>query len=112
MIELAIDELDKTSGGDPNLGSYVYRDDPGGWGIYVPQPPDPPTPHNPGVSAGSSAPSRSACSAEKYKISYDWLLCGDLKGLARMEQRRKDAESAALHPAGSQPFPESFLWPR
>jgi hypothetical protein len=67
MIELAIDELDKISGGDPNLGSYVYRDGPGGWGIYVPQPPDPPTPHNPGVSAGSSAPSRSACSARSTK---------------------------------------------
>jgi hypothetical protein len=41
---------------------------------------------------------------EKHKISYDWLLCGDLKGLARMEQRRKDAESAASHPAGAQGY--------
>lgn len=37
----------------------------------------------------------------KHKISYDWLLCGDLKGLARMEQRRKDAEAMASHPGGA-----------
>jgi hypothetical protein len=26
---------------------------------------------------------------QKYKVSYDWLLCGDLWGLARMERERK-----------------------
>jgi hypothetical protein len=40
----------------------------------------------------------------KHKISYDWLLCGDLKGLSRMEQRRKDAEAAASHPGGAQGY--------
>jgi bacteriocin-like protein len=53
MNELTIDELDKVSGGDPNLGGYVYRDGPGGLGLYVPPPPPPPPTHNPGVSAGS-----------------------------------------------------------
>ena len=41
---------------------------------------------------------------EKHKISYDWLLCGDLQGLARMEQRRKDAQAAASHPGGAQGY--------
>jgi hypothetical protein len=41
---------------------------------------------------------------KKHKISFDWLLCGDLKGLARMEQRRKDAEAAASHPGGAQGY--------
>jgi hypothetical protein len=41
---------------------------------------------------------------EKHKIRYDWLLCGDLRGLARMEQRRKDAEAAASHPGGAQGY--------
>jgi hypothetical protein len=41
---------------------------------------------------------------EKYKISYDWLLCGDLQGLAHMEQRRKDAEAVASHPGGAQGY--------
>ena len=40
----------------------------------------------------------------KHKISHDWLLCGDLKGLARMEQRRKDAEAMASHPGGAQGY--------
>lgn len=40
----------------------------------------------------------------KHEISYDWLLCGDLKGLARMEQWRKDAEAAASHPGGAQGY--------
>ena len=40
----------------------------------------------------------------KHEISYDWLLCGDLKGLARTEQRRKDAEAAASHPGGAQGY--------
>jgi hypothetical protein len=29
--------------------------------------------------------------AEKHKISLDWLLCGDLHGLARMTKRQKEA---------------------
>jgi hypothetical protein len=41
---------------------------------------------------------------EKHKVSYDWLLCGDLKGLSRMEQRRKVAEAAASHPGGAQGY--------
>jgi len=41
---------------------------------------------------------------EKYKISYDWLLCGDLQGLAHMEQRRKDAAAVASHPGGAQGY--------
>jgi hypothetical protein len=41
---------------------------------------------------------------EKHKISNDWLLCGDLQGLARMEQRRKDAQAAASHPGGAQGY--------
>src|ERR1700728_4501772 len=28
---------------------------------------------------------------KKHKVSFDWLMCGDLKGLARMEQKRKQA---------------------
>ena len=37
---------------------------------------------------------------EKHKVSYDWLLCGDLKGLARMERERKQAAAAASHSGG------------
>lgn len=37
---------------------------------------------------------------EKHKVSADWLLCGDLKGLARMEQQRKQAAAAASHSDG------------
>jgi hypothetical protein len=28
---------------------------------------------------------------EKHKVSYDWLLCGDLKGLQRMTQKARAA---------------------
>ena len=38
---------------------------------------------------------------EKHKVSFDWLLCGDLKGLARMERERKQAAAVASHPAGA-----------
>ena len=41
---------------------------------------------------------------EKHKISYDWLLCGDLQGLVRIEQRRKDAKAIASHPGGAQGY--------
>jgi hypothetical protein len=37
---------------------------------------------------------------KKHKVSFDWLLCGDLKGLARMEQKRKQAAAAASHSGG------------
>ena len=37
---------------------------------------------------------------EKHKVSFDWLLCGDLKGLARMERERKQAAAAASHSDG------------
>jgi hypothetical protein len=37
---------------------------------------------------------------KKHKVSFDWLLCGDLKGLARMEQKRKRAAAAASHSGG------------
>ncbi|WP_279683867.1 hypothetical protein [Bradyrhizobium sp. SSUT18] len=29
------------------------------------------------------------CFAEKYRISLDWLICGDLKGLVRMIVARR-----------------------
>lgn len=38
---------------------------------------------------------------DKHKISIDWLMCGDLRGLARMERQRKEAAAAASHPGGS-----------
>jgi hypothetical protein len=31
----------------------------------------------------------------KHKVSYDWLLAGDLKGLQRMTQERQAAKAAA-----------------
>jgi hypothetical protein len=31
---------------------------------------------------------------EKHKVSYDWLLCGDLKGLQRMTQERRGGKPA------------------
>ena len=37
---------------------------------------------------------------KKHKVSFDWLLCGDLKGLARMEQKRKQVAAAASHSGG------------
>jgi hypothetical protein len=59
---------------------------------------------------------------EKYGVSYDWLLCGDLAGLQRMkqqerdtaEQRRKEtAEICALYaeldPGGKQVFTAYLL---
>jgi hypothetical protein len=48
-------DLDKVSGGDPNLGGYVYSDGPGGWGLYVPQPPPPPPPPSGGIAGGGMA---------------------------------------------------------
>jgi hypothetical protein len=38
---------------------------------------------------------------EKHNVSTDWLLCGDLKGLARMERERKEAMAAASHTGGA-----------
>jgi hypothetical protein len=38
---------------------------------------------------------------KKHKVSADWLLCGDLKGLARMERERKQAAAVASHPGGA-----------
>jgi len=32
---------------------------------------------------------------EKHKVSIDWLMCGDLQGLSRMVQWRKEAMGAA-----------------
>jgi hypothetical protein len=31
---------------------------------------------------------------KKHNVNYDWLLCGDLKGLARMERERRGAPVA------------------
>jgi hypothetical protein len=31
---------------------------------------------------------------KKHKVNFDWLLCGDLKGLARMERERRGAPAA------------------
>jgi hypothetical protein len=33
---------------------------------------------------------------EKHKISFDWLLCGDLKGLQRMTEEAKGTSSGSL----------------
>jgi hypothetical protein len=33
---------------------------------------------------------------EKHKISFDWLLCGDLKGLRRMTEEAKGTSSGSL----------------
>jgi hypothetical protein len=33
---------------------------------------------------------------EKHKVSYDWLLCGDLKGLQRMTSERKLCEAVPI----------------
>lgn len=38
---------------------------------------------------------------KKHKVNADWLLCGDLKGLARIERERKQAAAVASHPAGA-----------
>jgi hypothetical protein len=32
---------------------------------------------------------------EKHKVSFDWLLCGDLKGLQRMMQPRRLGKAAS-----------------
>jgi hypothetical protein len=33
---------------------------------------------------------------EKHKVSFDWLLCGDLQGLRRMTQEAKATQSATI----------------
>jgi len=33
---------------------------------------------------------------KKYKVSFDWLLCGDLKGLQRMRQEEKAAQAETV----------------
>jgi hypothetical protein len=40
---------------------------------------------------------------EKHKVSYDWLLCGNLQGLRRMTQEAKATPSEITEAQGSHP---------